>query len=271
MKLISTFFIFFFSTSSILAQEDDAVKVYYENSESELTIYADNKGIFPKSVSIKMEYKGFRIKEKAKEFYVIPPNTEKISIIALELTGQGKASFGFEYTIYTGDMNAKHNDDFAYSLPYRDEIAFKLTQGYNGKFSHQSKKALDFTMPIGTKIVAARAGLVIEKNEDSNKGCAKVKCLDMANYITILHDDGSFAQYYHLKKNGVEVALSDRVEQGELIGYSGDTGYASGPHLHFEVNIATLGGIQTVPTQFFVNGKKQLLELGNMYASEAKN
>lgn len=271
MKLSSTLFILLLTTFTILAQEDDAVKVYYENSENDLTIYADNSGIFPKSVRIKMEYKGFRIKGKAKEFYVIPPNTEKLSLIELALTGQGKASFGFEFTIYTGDVNAKHNDDYAYSLPYSDDKAFTLTQSYNGKFSHQSKKALDFTMPIGTKIVAARGGMIIKLKEDSNKGCAKAKCLDMANYITVLHEDGSFAQYYHLRKNGVAVSLSDQVEQGQLIGYSGDTGYASGAHLHFEVNVATSKGIQTVPTQFKVNGKKQLLKLGDMYASEAEN
>ena len=253
-----------------MGQEDKAVKVYYENTESALTIYADNSGVFPKSVIIDLEYKGFRNKADAKDFFIIPANSEKMTLIELELTGKGKVSFGFKYTIYPGEINAKHDNDYAYVLPFRSETAFKLTQGYNGKFSHQSKKALDFTMPIGTEIVAARAGTVVDIKENSNQGCTKPKCLDMANYITVLHDDGSFAQYYHLKQNSVEVRLSDKVAQGELIGYSGNTGYTSGPHLHFEVNISTLKGIQTVPTQFKIKGIQQLLKFGDMYISERK-
>lgn len=271
MKLISLFLILLINTFNIVGQEDNSVKVYYENSESALTIYADNAGVFPKSIIIEMEYKGFRNKGETEDFFIIPANTEKMTLIELELTGGGKVSFGYKYTIYTGEINAKHDNDYAYVLPFRSEIAFKLTQGYNGKFSHQSKKALDFTMPIGTEIVAARAGTIIDLKEDSNSGCAKPKCLESANYITVLHKDGSFAQYYHLKQDGVKIALSDTVEQGELIGYSGNTGFTSGAHLHFEVNISTLKGIQTVPTQFKIKGKQQLLNFGDMYISETKN
>ncbi len=270
MKRSVLLFLIILITNTLFSQGESAVKVYYENTESDLTVYADNSGFVSKSVRIEMEYKGFRNIGTSQDVFFIPPNTKKLKLIELELTGQGKVSFGYEYTIYFGDVNAKHDDTFPYMLPFSDEIDFKLTQGYNGKFSHQSKKALDFTMPIGTKIVAARSGVIIDSKEDSNTGCEAPRCLDAANYITVLHNDGSFAQYYHLKQNGVVVALSDIVEQGQLIGYSGNTGFTSGAHLHFEVNISTLEGIKTVPTQFNIEGKKQLLKYGDMYASSQK-
>jgi len=264
-----SYLVFLFTAASItlFAQEGDLVKVYYENTETSLTIYANNEGSFPRSVKLDLEYKGFKFKGEPKDFYLVPADAYKLKLVELELTGRGKVSFGYRYTIFLGQVNAIHDDSFSYTLPFQSETAFKLTQAYNGEFSHQNKKALDFTMPIGTKIVAARAGKIIDVKEDSDKGCTSERCLDTANYITILHDDGSFAQYYHLRKDGVEVHIAQMVKQGEFIGYSGNTGYTSGAHLHFEVNISTAKGIKTAPTQFNVNGKKHQLELGKLYHS----
>ena len=58
----------------------------------------------------------------------------------------------------------------------------------------------------------------------------------MANYVTIGHDDGSQAVYVHLQMNGALVKLGDWVTTGDLIGLSGNTGYSTGPHLHFKVS-----------------------------------
>ena len=251
----------------LFAQEDNPVKVYHENTETSLTIYADNQGTFPRSVKLDLNYKGFKYKGDPKDIFFLPANAKKLMLVELELTGRGKVSFGYKYTIYMGQINAKHDDDFDYTLPFRSKTAFKLTQAYYGKFSHQKKKALDFTMPIGTEIVAARAGKVIDIKEDSDLGCTEKRCLESANYITILHNDGSFAQYYHLRKNGVKVKLSQEVRQGEFIGLSGNTGFTSGAHLHFEVNISTLKGIQTVPTRFMIGNQRKKLELGELYLS----
>jgi murein DD-endopeptidase MepM/ murein hydrolase activator NlpD len=259
------------ASTSLFAQDDDFVKVYYENTETNLTIYANNEGSFPRSVKFELKYKGFKFKGEPKDFYLVPADAYKFKLIELELTGRGQVSFGYSYTVFMGQVNAQHDDSFEYTLPFRSKTPYKLTQSYYGKFSHQNKKALDFTMPTGTEIVAARAGKIIDIKEDSDIGCSQERCLDKANYVTILHDDGSFAQYYHLRKNGVEVQIAQMLEQGELIGYSGNTGFTSGAHLHFEVNISTLEGIKTVPTLFKINGKKQLLENGEMYSSERKD
>ena len=60
--------------------------------------------------------------------------------------------------------------------------------------------------------------------------------IDKANTVAIVHDDGTVAEYAHLSPGAELVKLGQRVNAGELLGYSGNTGYSSGPHLHFIVS-----------------------------------
>ena len=68
-----------------------------------------------------------------------------------------------------------------------------------------------------------------------------------ANLVRILHDDGSMAIYAHLRENGVMVRVGEKVSLGQLIGYSGNTGYSSGPHLHFCVQVNSAGRLISIP------------------------
>jgi murein DD-endopeptidase MepM/ murein hydrolase activator NlpD len=56
-----------------------------------------------------------------------------------------------------------------------------------------------------------------------------------ANYVRVLHDDGTMAIYAHLKAETIRVRLGARISSGQVIAHSGNTGYSSGPHLHFAV------------------------------------
>src|SRR5690625_5722784 len=58
-----------------------------------------------------------------------------------------------------------------------------------------------------------------------------------ANFVRILHDDGSMALYAHLDYGGVSVRDGQRVKRGQRIGRSGNTGFSTGPHLHFVVQV----------------------------------
>jgi murein DD-endopeptidase MepM/ murein hydrolase activator NlpD len=125
-------------------------------------------------------------------------------------------------------------DPYVYDLPFRTGTEHKIVQGYGRMFSHKNKAALDFSMPEGTPIYAARGGVIYSFKDDSNEGGPFSKYDKKANYIIIKHDDGSFGCYWHLQKNGV-AAKKGMVDKGQLIGYSGSTGFVLRPHLHFAV------------------------------------
>ena len=113
------------------------------------------------------------------------------------------------------------------------------------------RNAIDFALRTGTKIYAARAGKVIDLHEVSVAGGTSEFHLDDVNYVKIQHDDNTVASYVHLRTMGVKVDIGDTVETGQFIGYSGDTGFSSGPHLHFEVRQAnSLEDVTTVPVKW---------------------
>jgi len=129
----------------------------------------------------------------------------------------------------------KDDTSYVYQLPYEPGNSHLIVQGYFGPFSHQNRAALDFKMKKGTKILAAREGVVRSLKEDSDKGGWSRKNREFGNYIIITHPDGSRAGYWHLQQNGALVNVGDTVQKGQVIALSGKTGYAAMPHLHFLV------------------------------------
>jgi murein DD-endopeptidase MepM/ murein hydrolase activator NlpD len=90
--------------------------------------------------------------------------------------------------------------------------------------------AIDFAMPIGTTVTAARAGRVVYVREDGVDGPGSPN-----NLVVVDHGDDTFAEYMHLTFEGALVEMGDAVEPGDMIGLSGATGLAGYPHLHFVV------------------------------------
>ncbi len=129
----------------------------------------------------------------------------------------------------------KPDNSYVYRLPFAKGSKFLLIQAYNSKMSHRNELSLDFKMKKGSKVCAARGGVVIAVKEDSNVGGLKDEYLSQGNHIIIQHEDGSRAMYWHLQNNGALVNVGDSVIKGQLIGYSGNTGYTAFPHLHFQV------------------------------------
>ncbi len=124
---------------------------------------------------------------------------------------------------------------YVYGLPYEKGKSYRMVQGYFSSFTHKERAALDFKMKRGTKICAAREGVVVRVKEDGDRGGLKRKYRPYGNYVIIQHADSSRAGYWHLKKNGVLVNVGDRIKKGQAIAISGKTGYSFMPHLHFLV------------------------------------
>lgn len=178
-----------------------------------------------------------------------------------------KWGYHFDLKWVVGLLNATHDDQYVYSLPFGRHESFMVSQTYNGLASHEGKNAIDWDMPRGTGVRAARDGIVVEIEESRFQGGLDPTLKSKANFVRIKHSDGTIGNYVHLMPNGVRVYEGDRVRRGDLIAYSGDTGYSSGPHLHFEVFTIT-GALQhrTIPVRFRANGRNgERLEEGQVY------
>jgi murein DD-endopeptidase MepM/ murein hydrolase activator NlpD len=134
-----------------------------------------------------------------------------------------------------GDPSARPRD-FDYLLPLQQRD-FRIDQGFGGGFSHndvQNRYAVDFAANIGTPVLAARDGVVMQvENDFAKAGLNRERYGGRANFIRILHDDGTMALYAHLREEGALVRVGQRVRAGQQIGLSGNTGFTTGPHLHF--------------------------------------
>ncbi len=232
-----TFILFLCQCILMFSQKN--VKIYYEKKQDTIAYYMDNQEIYPVSVvfSGQPEVENMKKPEIFKITQLLPSKSVRNKIVYFVWNDKTK-KWGIkkmpDYKTYIGDITIKtYDSDYIYDLPFQKGKSFNIYQGYNGTFSHQNENSLDFTMPEGTEITAAREGLVIDVVQNNNKGCPTKDCASFGNYITILHSDGTIAQYFHLKQNGARVIVGDTVQKSSVIGLSGNTGWSSGPHLHF--------------------------------------
>jgi murein DD-endopeptidase MepM/ murein hydrolase activator NlpD len=137
---------------------------------------------------------------------------------------------------------------YRYPLPWRGG-PFRLSQGAEGQYSHfgpKNRYAMDIAMPVGTPIIAARAGVVVKvENSQSGRGTDP-----SGNFVRVLHNDGTMGVYLHLKQGSVSVREGQQVTVGSPLALSGNTGNSSGPHLHFVVQRNTGQGLVSIPYQF---------------------
>ncbi len=125
-----------------------------------------------------------------------------------------------------------------YKLPFPEGTSYTVSRTTEHG-AGDGYYAIDFAMSMSSEIVATRAGTVTHSTEYfPNDNCPYPNCddcLNDVNRVVIDHGDGESTLYLHLTENGSLVTVGQYVEQGEVIGYSGNSGCSSGPHLHFQV------------------------------------
>ena len=148
-----------------------------------------------------------------------------------------------------------------YRLPWAEGLSFMFTQVSDGRISSHFTKAtfhaVDIAMPEGVPVVAARRGVVAALETQHGAGSEEEPLTYEGNFVRVRHADGSVAVYAHLKHRGVAVAVSEAVEAGQLLGYSGASGDVLEPHLHFAVSRMeknSAGWLEdvSVPVRFYV-------------------
>ena len=254
-------------------------KVYTEKQgDTKIIIYADNPNPIPYWVKIEFPTRqGLTPQSKAPQskapyIFTLNANSQKQHLMSLSAKKNQGYSLQLSTLISKGPQPDKvqHNDNHIYLLPFEHGKKYPLGQGYFGSSTHQGSSgyALDFSMDEGTPITAAREGIVESIKQDSNIGGPSANYAEYGNHIAIYHQDGTFASYAHIKKNGAKVKVGQRVKAGQLIALSGNTGQSSGPHLHFEVyRLNATGTSQSLPTHFYHHDGSIISNLiqGNSY------
>lgn len=151
-------------------------------------------------------------------------------ILAASFTNQGKTYTAFRYVYANGDVGYFSPDGVSMRKAFmRAPLDFtRVSSGFNPRRLHpvlkitRPHRGIDYSAPTGTPVYAAGDGRVTQASFTGPNG----------NFVVIQHGQQYTTKYLHLQKRGVRAG--ERVKQGQLIGWVGATGYATGPHLHYE-------------------------------------
>jgi murein DD-endopeptidase MepM/ murein hydrolase activator NlpD len=230
-------------SASEVAGESSAVKVIVKRDGDENHFYVENQEFGEVTATFEMSLVNLKGDVEFPYTMTFPPRqtTEAFALKPLNSC----TNWGYSYTNYykLGSNCARPDESCVYELPYAPGSKFKVTQGYNGKYSHtgSNQYATDWQMPVGTLVCAARDGVVVRTKDDCNKAGPSMAYDRYCNYVLIRHPDGTLGHYCHLQKGGALVEVGQRVTAGEPIAHSGNTGFSTGPHLHFCVFVTRNG------------------------------
>ena len=202
---------------------------------------------------------------------VLPPRSETEVVFVGKSVEKVDLRFDSEFEFLPGQPGAEHRPEQPYRLPYALSTSVRVSQAYPVKKTHgdpASQYAVDFVMPVGTDVFAARDGVVIEVASDFfESGTDYEVDGPRANVVRVLHADGTMALYVHLNWNTIRVVPGQRVRRGEYLADSGNTGFTTGPHLHFVVQRNEGGALVAVPLEFAGPNGPETLVTGETYTA----
>ena len=243
----------FYQNNVLAACADDWLGVDEVSDGGNIGLLATNLRDVPITFTLRVRSRDLTVKGPKTITETLAGKQSRLVMMFGENGGDRKGKYRISCDWTIGDKDALHDDEQLYMLPYENGKSYRVLQGYGSRFSHVGLEqyAVDFNMSVGTPVHAARAGVVARIEESSDKGCWDDGCGAYANYIVILHDDGTTGEYYHLQQNGALIDVGDHIVAGQKIALSGNTGHTTMPHLHFAVyRAAEWGNTQSIPVRF---------------------
>ena len=247
--------------------------VVEEAQEREVRLVARTVGVLEATVTLSVRAINLTISKPLPHTADVA-GSEPIELVRLHVKHPLRESFlSFRYAWRPGSQLGVHDDTYVYTLPYDADKSFGVGQGRLGALSHGpgsgAENAIDFDLPEGTTVRAARPGIVVAVRDGSEIGGPEPKFGPCANFVIIRHADGTYANYAHFMPRSALVKPGRAVGVGTPLALSGKTGYATGAHLHFEVfkNIDGEHG-QTFAVSFATSeGVLSELQVGHSYRS----
>ncbi len=225
---------------------NNIVCVTIETYPHDIVINAENRSPAIRTLNINYTLNNLRTLQNSQGQNITLKPAEKRNIDVLEVIDpRYPDNYTYNYDSYLGIIDAIHDDDYVYDLPFEPGQKWMLFQGIGGSFSHTDRLnyyAYDFKLPVGSDILAAREGVVVEVVDGFSEGGLDPTLKGKGNYIYIQHGDGTMAVYSDLNYHGIFVKPGDYVQKDQKIGISGDTGYTSNPIIHFAVLKTVRGG-----------------------------
>lgn len=231
------------------------VSIAYDMEGDTVRLTATNEYFAPVELALKFEtIDGFEYPHPDDPLrWLLPPRSSMPLVRLGRLEGAVQPSLEYRYEYMIGDPQAQHSPAEPYRVPFAISSEHPISQAFPDMVTHNtpdSQYAIDIAVPVGTDVFAARGGMVFDVAAQNFKGGADASNMSLANVVKILHDDGTYAIYAHLNWNSIRVRVGDVVERGEYIADSGNTGYSSGPHLHFVV-VQNVGmNVRSIPVTF---------------------
>jgi len=178
-------------------------------------------------------------------------------ILAAEFVNNGKTYRAVRYTTPDGHSDYYTPDGKSLRKAFlRAPVEFsRISSGFGLRWhpilNHmRAHKGIDYAAPAGTPIHAAGDGRVTFRGVQSGYG----------NVIVLNHSGDVQTLYGHMSRFGAGMAVGRHVHQGELIGYVGQSGLATGPHLHYEYRVhgehRNPAGIKSIPTEPIAAGQR---------------
>lgn len=257
--------------SLLVTQSSQHLQIVNRGTEQRPVLYAVNPLAGPAQFWLEIDQQeNLRFSQEPPFTWVVTGPADQL-LLHMERADPA-ASWGYQWQghfVPGAPVSAEGLDLLSLGLPFQGG-PFVVSQGFMGEHSHQhiqAHYALDIAMPEGTPIVAVRGGRVMSiENRFSRSGLNETYAGE-ANKVRVLHSDGSMAVYGHLKTGSVSVHRGQVVERGQMLAQSGNTGFSSGPHLHFVVQINR--GQELVSVPFLFEGTVQPPQRGERLFNNA--